>query len=116
MTSHRQFLCVLCVSALVLSGMPSVGCAAERTEVFPARALAAAASTQPAREFHLHLNGIGGFRSIDRSLIAGLRDGGYAGEIKAYDWTGRDAGLAALTVKKRHREQAARVVDPLAQG
>ena len=118
MTSHRQFLCVLCVSAFSLFGCPSIGCATERTRVFPARSLvptaaAPAAATQPTREFHLHLNGIGGYRAIDRGLISGLRDGGYGGEIKAYDWTGRDAGLAALTVRKRHREQAARVAKML---
>jgi len=113
MKLHRHFLCVLCASAFSLLLLSSGSCATERTEIFPARAMVTGAATQPAREFHLHLNGIGGFRDIDRELIGGLRDGGYHGHITAYDWTGRDVGLAALTVKRRHAEQAKKVAEML---
>jgi pimeloyl-ACP methyl ester carboxylesterase len=103
----NHFRSFLCVSAFNLLLLPSTGCAAERSE-------RSTATSRPAsREFHLHLNGIGGRRNIDENLIDGLRDGGYAGELKLYDWTGTDVGLAALTVKKRHLEQSTIVAKTL---
>ncbi|MEO6435161.1 MAG: hypothetical protein ABIP55_05310, partial [Tepidisphaeraceae bacterium] len=113
------------VSAVIVFFLPLTGCAAPRGETFPARSLVPVASVTPAlaspvattlpapREFHLHLNGIGGYRGVDRGMIRGLRDGGYAGEVKAYDWTGDDVGLAALTVKRRHKEQSAAIAQIL---
>src|SRR5438552_3635797 len=59
----------------------------------------------PPVAYHLHLNGIGGYRFIDKYMLVGLQDGGLTGEVHAYDWTGADVGLVALLASGRHREQ-----------
>ena len=100
-------LCALLVCAPVLALFPAPGCAA-------ARSVATQPATAPARQFHLHLNGIGGYMRIDRAMLIGLREGGFTGEIRPYDWTGADAGLAALTVKRRHAEQSKKVAELIA--
>jgi pimeloyl-ACP methyl ester carboxylesterase len=41
--------------------------------------------------------------------VRGLREGGFAGEMQIYDWTGDAPGLPALTGRKRHHEEAAKV-------
>jgi hypothetical protein len=68
------------------------------------------AATTP---FHLHLNGIGGYRYVDKSLLRGLQDGGLEGRVLAYDWTGIDVGMGALLDKARHREQSKKVAEML---
>src|SRR5947208_3091482 len=60
----------------------------------------------PPVAYHLHLNGIGGYRFIDKYMLVGLQDGGLTGEVHAYDWTGADVGLVALLASGRHREQS----------
>ena len=69
----------------------------------------------PPTPFHLHLNGIGGYRFIDKYMLVGLQDGGLSGDVQAYDWTGVDVGLGALLVDSRHREQAKKVADLITQ-
>ena len=59
----------------------------------------------PPVPYHLHLNGIGGYRFVDKYMLVGLQDGGLTGEVHAYDWTGSDVGLVALLASGRHREQ-----------
>ncbi|MGH7176139.1 MAG: hypothetical protein ACREJC_02055 [Tepidisphaeraceae bacterium] len=59
----------------------------------------------------LHLNGIGGERRIDHTLVDGLVQGGLDAQTNIYDWTGPDTGLAALTVTKRHQEESAKVAE-----
>lgn len=55
----------------------------------------------------LHLNGIGGERSIDRMLLRGLAAGGFDAEMQIFDWTdGRDA-LISLSNIEHNRKQAA---------
>jgi pimeloyl-ACP methyl ester carboxylesterase len=72
-----------------------------------------AATSMPAVDFSrtwlLHLPGIGGARSIDRRMTAGLKEGGWDGAISIYDWTANDPGINALLSYKRNKEQAAKV-------
>lgn len=57
----------------------------------------------------IHLPGIAGARALDRQFVAGLHDGGYAGESETYDWTAGDPGLAALLARRRNERQADRI-------
>ncbi len=70
-------------------------------------------ASMPAVDFSetwlLHLPGIGGARSIDRRMTAGLKDGGWEGPISIYDWTANDPGINALLSYKRNKEQAQKV-------
>jgi pimeloyl-ACP methyl ester carboxylesterase len=77
--------------------------------IVPSVSLAADAATQPAHTLVLHLNGIGGERSIDHSLIRGLMQGGIDADFRIYDWTGKESGMLALTDVKLHETQAAKV-------
>ena len=63
------------------------------------------------KDYLLHLPGISGYHWVDRQLLAGLRDGGFAGEVEVRDWPGDDPGLAALLARKRNRAEAKRVAD-----
>jgi pimeloyl-ACP methyl ester carboxylesterase len=75
-------------------------------------------ASMPAVDFSqtwlLHLPGIGGARSIDRHMTAGLKDGGWDGPISIYDWTANDPGINALLSYKRNKEQAQKVEEMIA--
>jgi hypothetical protein len=58
------------------------------------------------KPFLLHLPGIGGERFIDHRFIAGLKDGGFNGNIQIYDWTEKDPGLNALLARQRNNKEA----------
>jgi hypothetical protein len=90
-------LCVLCASALI----STAGC----TE----RPVIRHAMTNPPQAYHIHLPGIGGYRSIDRMLLAGLQEGGLDAQIQPYDWTTGDPGLGALLGTERHKREALKV-------
>jgi hypothetical protein len=75
-----------------------------------AQSLATAQATVP---YHLHLNGIGGYRYIDKYMLRGLQDAGLDGQVMAYDWTGVDVGMGALLDKSRHKDQSAKVAEIL---
>jgi alpha-beta hydrolase superfamily lysophospholipase len=60
----------------------------------------------PPRPYLLHLPGIGGKRSIDRTLTEGLVQGGMDAHVEIYDWTATDAGLSALYAQQRHQREA----------
>ena len=64
-------------------------------------------------DYVLHLPGIAGARSIDRSMVGGLRDGGFDGQIDIYDWTGDQAGLGTLLNRKRNDEQAEQIASKI---
>jgi hypothetical protein len=69
-------------------------------------------TTQPTNQptaLHIHLPGIGGYRGVDRGMLRGLREGGYDQRIRVHDWTGEDAGLAALMATQRHKDESKRV-------
>lgn len=78
------------------------GCVTEKPSVIKA------VSAPPAR-YHIHLPGIGGYRSIDRGMLRGLQQGGLDAEFEPYDWTGEDTGLASLLNKNRHKSESAYV-------
>ncbi len=59
----------------------------------------------------LHLNGIGGERVIDHTLITGLRTAGFEAEFQIYDWTGGEIGITALQQRQRHPVEARKVAD-----
>jgi pimeloyl-ACP methyl ester carboxylesterase len=63
--------------------------------------------------YHLHLNGIGGYRSIDKYMLRGLQEAGLEGQVMAYDWTGVDVGMGALLNNGRHKEQSKAVAEML---
>jgi len=67
------------------------------------------ASSEPPKRYHIHLPGIGGYRSIDRGMLRGLQEAGFDAEFEPYDWTGSDTGLAALLASKRHITESAHV-------
>ena len=61
----------------------------------------------------IHLPGIAGARLLDRYFVAGIREGGYEGEIEIYDWTAGDPGLGALLARRRNEDQAAKLAERL---
>ena len=75
-------------------------------------------ASMPAVDFSqtwlLHLPGIGGARSIDRHMTAGLKDGGWEGPISIYDWTANDPGINALLSYERNKKQAQKVEEMIA--
>jgi pimeloyl-ACP methyl ester carboxylesterase len=74
----------------------------------------AAPQTDPKdADYLLHLPGIGGYRWIDRQMVAGLRQGGYEGRMAVHDWTAEHEGLEALMNRPLHERQARRVADAL---
>lgn len=103
-------LIVLCAASAAGVGCANAPAAMAATAGSPTTYRAVAAPTP----LHIHLPGIGGYRSIDRGLLRGLREGGYAATLKPWDWPGVDAGLAALVATERHRAQSARIAQLLA--
>jgi pimeloyl-ACP methyl ester carboxylesterase len=75
---------------------------------------AARAAQEPKdADYLLHLPGIAGYHWVDKQMIAGLREGGYAGRIAVHDWTGDNAGLGALINREQHDREATRVATAL---
>src|SRR2546430_11586923 len=52
----------------------------------------AATNKETARPWFLHLNGIGGERVCDHTLISGLTAGGFEADFHIFDWTEGDTG------------------------
>ena len=75
----------------------------------PASAPTSAPGIDFSHTWLLHLPGIGGERSIDRRMTAGLREGGWEGKITIYDWTEHDPGLSALVSHERNLGEAKKV-------
>jgi pimeloyl-ACP methyl ester carboxylesterase len=100
---------VVVVSGLLVVALS--GCA-HRT---PARAsLDPAPDASPA--YVLHLPGIGGFMGIDRSMLRGLKEGGFENaEVEVYDWTHEDRGMTALVSYDRNKEEARRIAGRIEQ-
>jgi hypothetical protein len=74
----------------------------------PAKAAAKADTRQP---WFLHLNGIGGERVIDHTLITGLQNAGFEADYQIYDWTGGETGIVALQRHDLHPLEARKVAD-----
>lgn len=73
----------------------------------------AAASGEEGKAFLLHLNGIGGERMCDHTLVDGLREGGFRAEVEFYDWTGGRIGIEALQGRDRHEKEAKKIAEKL---
>ena len=78
----------------------------------PSVAKAAAQDPKDA-DYLLHLPGIGGYRWIDKQMVAGLKEGGYEGRLAVHDWPGDDPGLAALLNRQKNDHEAQRVAEAL---
>jgi hypothetical protein len=90
---------------LLLCTIAAGGCAHEKRGFIKS-------TTQPTTRptaLHIHLPGIGGYRGVDRGMLRGLREGGYNERIRVHDWTGADAGLAALMATQRHKDESKHV-------
>jgi hypothetical protein len=114
MTLSRVFLLAIVVAQVsgCTSDAPGVAGAIASASPAPAAAPAPAPATRAVSHddtLHIHLPGIGGYRNIDRGLLRGLREGGYDVKLKPFDWTGADAGLAALVATQRHREESTKL-------
>jgi hypothetical protein len=88
--------------SLTLGVLLLAGCFTEKPTVIYA-------TVAPPPRYHIHLPGIGGYRSIDRGMLRGLQEGGFDAQFEPYDWTGDDTGLAALLATKRHVSESAHV-------
>src|SRR3954470_8475023 len=77
--------------------------------LIPMPAKAAAKETQ--RPWLLHLNGIGGERVCDHTLLSGLTAGGFDADFHIYDWTEGETGIVALQRRATHPIEARKVAD-----
>lgn len=91
---------------VLLSVLLLLGCQSTVAPRSAPPAPVAASRPTPARPYLLHLPGIGGKRSIDQSLVRGLVEGGFKGDVDTYDWTGGNVGIQALHGFARNHEQA----------
>jgi len=78
----------------------------------PARAAAAKETPRP---WLLHLNGIGGERVCDHTLLSGLTAGGFDADFHIYDWTEGETGIVALQRHATHPIEARKVADLIIQ-
>jgi len=69
----------------------------------------AGAADKPPRPIWLHINGIGGERRMDHTLIRGLKAGGFDADYEFYDWTHGEDGLTALRNFTQNRKEADKV-------
>jgi hypothetical protein len=99
-TGRNACATIICLSIMLATA--AAGCAHENRAV-------AKSTTRPTTQptaLHIHLPGIGGYRSVDRGMLRGLREGGYDERIRVHDWPGADAGLAALLATQRHKDES----------
>src|SRR5438477_7423267 len=84
----------------------------------PAGAAPDRPTSRPSADFSktylLHLPGVAGKLGIDDDLIDGLKDGGYAGRTKIYDWTGDAPGIDALFARKQNLDEARKIAKTIA--
>ena len=66
-------------------------------------------------DYLLHLPGISGYHWLDKQFLAGLRGGGFAGDIDVRDWPGDEPGLAALFARRRNDAEAKVVADMIVE-
>jgi hypothetical protein len=100
---------VLLLSCLV--GMPTALRAGDVK--VPGASAHADAPTEKPKPWLLHLPGIAGDTRIDRRLLQGIRDAGFAGEIEIYDWTGDHPGLVALRARQYNDAEAQKIADKI---
>jgi hypothetical protein len=76
----------------------------------PMPAKAAAVKETP-RPWFLHLNGIGGERVCDHTLVSGLTAGGFDADFHIFDWTEGETGIVALQRQATHPIEARKAAD-----
>ena len=76
--------------------------------------VARAESVEP-RPFLLHINGIGGERLFDRTLVGALKQAGLEADCETHDWTHGDFGLTALQAYDKHRAEAKKIANRLVE-
>lgn len=86
--------------------LPAICAAAE--EVKPATRPIADAN----KPWILHIPGIGGESPIDATMIAGLRDAGFKGDIEVLPWV-KKPGLPALLAYEQNRQEAAKAAEQI---
>src|SRR5688500_18296873 len=64
-----------------------------------------------ARPLLVHLNGVGGRRTIDDSFMHGIKDAGFDGRLTIHDWTGGKIGIEALQDRDRHKAESQKLAD-----
>ena len=107
-----QLLLVLAIGSAGCHAVPAAGPVAHPPSTVPARTSVRAVATRPTTPsiqrppLLLHLPGIGGERTIDQSMVRGLVEGGFTGNVQIYDWTEGDSGIPALRATARNRRQA----------
>ena len=99
------------VLTLLLLPAPALADAPPRAEVTWVAAAAAREGPAARPAFLLHFPGIGGTRGIDRTLVAGLFDGGVATRAAIFDWTEGQDGLDALAALDRNKIEAQAAAD-----
>jgi hypothetical protein len=77
--------------------------------------ISASAQSPATPPYVLHLPGVGGYLFVDRSLIAGLKQGGVGQDISYYDWTNGHVGIPALHAYDENHRQAAHVAEMIAK-
>lgn len=92
----------------VLLLLTVVGCIA------PAIQPAEASLAEGRSTYVLHLPGISGETSVDRTWIDALRAGSVADQLEIYDWTCNDRGLDVLRATERNHAQAQRIASRIA--
>ena len=83
--------------------------------IVPMPARAANNNKETPRPWFLHLNGIGGERVCDHTLLSGLGAGGFDADFHIYDWTEGDTGIVALQRHDIHPVEARKVADMIIQ-
>ena len=76
---------------------------------------AKAAAKEMPRPWFLHLNGIGGERVCDHTLISGLTAGGFDADFHIFDWTEGETGIVALQRYDQHKIEARKAADLIIQ-
>ena len=104
MIHNRLYNAAFCILLAVGGFGPST------TPAFAAEIAATPAVAAPI-PFLVHINGIGGQRSIDRMLVSGLEQGGFRAEQQFFDWTDGEIGLVALQGYEKHKVQARKLAD-----
>jgi pimeloyl-ACP methyl ester carboxylesterase len=95
--------------ASVLIGVTAIGAiAASETP------LAQPADAVP-KPYLLHLPGIAGAKYIDHSVVRGIKEAGFDGEMEIYDWTENDPGVGALLAYDRNHKEAKLIAAKLVQ-
>src|SRR3954469_23496965 len=106
---------IVAITAITALALVLVGCNHDRATTQSSAPAAISSFPVATVPYHLHLNGIGGYRSIDRYMLMGLQEGGVDGTVQPYDWTGPDVGLSALLASGRHRTESHHVAQMILQ-